>query len=1318
MKTGPCLRCLDTRPVPRTYIRHPCQQPGFLSFCVILLLLIPLAAPSAEKKVDRNAKRERKVARMDGDLIIGALFSVHHQPRATDATFRTCGGIREQYGIQRVEAMFHVLDQINANNSLLPGIKLGAEIRDSCWYSSVALEQSIEFIRDSISDETAEEEHCKATHNQPIVGVIGPGSSQVAIQVQNLLQLFNIPQIAYSATSKDLSDKRFFEYFLRVVPSDTLQAQAMVDIVLRYNWTYVSVVHTEGNYGASGIEAFKSLGLAAGLCIATADKIFSNSEEREFDRVILNLQKTASAVVVACFCEGETVRGLLAASQRLNASGQFVFIGSDGWADRHEVIVDYESEAVGGVTIKPKSAYSPEFDKYYLSLDPFNNTRNPWFREFWQHRFECQLKGPDADVSFDKQCTGYENLSTNYVQDTKMGFIIDAIYTMAHGLHNMYKKICPTQKSGLCPAMDPVEGSTLLQFLNNVSFYGYSGDLITFDKNGDPPGRYDIFNFQRLENNDAGYVKVGEWGDGNLVIDDDNMMWNRGRRGVVTSRCSPPCPKGQIKNIQNNQCCWVCTPCKENEYLLNDFKCEACSKGWWPDESLTGCKRIAVEYSKWGDTQSIVAIVFACIGIITTTFVTAIFVKNHDTPLVKASSRELCYILLAGIYMCYGMTFPLLAKPSVPVCYVQRIFLGLSFSVCYASLATKTNRIARILAGSKKKICTRKPRFMSATAQVIITTLIISVELGIIIAMLILQPPEAVYTYPSIKRVKLECFTSTLSMVAPLGFDMFLICMCTFYAFKTRNVPENFNEAKFIGFTMYTTCIIWLAFVPLYLSSNEMRTIVVCFSVSLSATVALACLFFQKTYIILFKPERNRRSSMTTSTLVRMHVGDPKPLGSLSSQDTPRSQADSRDWLMDKRSSVRKPMVMVHPSRQHNGRFSVFGRSLKRRKQNSGQASLMRAIERDLASTRSSPHRYRYSQSDVIPLTDSVSNNNVQESDIAEDANELTKMIPESEHEEADSGDQQISVVSEKVQVFYEQPMEESPKRSIDGIHCSLDDDSIELNCDQDFQEIHLSEPALLDVDTNDGDPRNSLDVRERTVSMDSRSSQGSQRPATSRASHSTGSRLQSSQSSLGRMSQGSCTIAEITEGIQSSQSGTSSSSSCNRINANGSVVTGAPEPTKKKLKRLRSLSDGEVDNRSPMNKSPECPSLSRTCSKNSDDILSLENCYSTRSYSAPHPGEEMTFVNNNPYSYSRDDYVRPVDNSRKSEIGRNDSLRDRESSPSPPLLSGHFSMSLFSGQRAPSNSELRTRKSGMMDYFMSASEGVEQLPDIPSSNV
>ena len=65
-----------------------------------------------------------------------------------------------------------------------------------------------------------------------LISIVGPASSSIALQVQNLLQLFSIPQIGYSATSKDLSDKSRFATFMRVVPSDFYQAQVYLKFYL------------------------------------------------------------------------------------------------------------------------------------------------------------------------------------------------------------------------------------------------------------------------------------------------------------------------------------------------------------------------------------------------------------------------------------------------------------------------------------------------------------------------------------------------------------------------------------------------------------------------------------------------------------------------------------------------------------------------------------------------------------------------------------------------------------------------------------------------------------------------------------------------------------------------------------------------------------------------------------------------------------------------------------------------------------------------------------------------------------------------------
>nr|7EPE_A Chain A, Metabotropic glutamate receptor 2 [Homo sapiens]7EPF_A Chain A, Metabotropic glutamate receptor 2 [Homo sapiens] len=405
------------------------------------------------------------------------------------------------------------------------------------------------------------------------------------------------------------------------------------------------------------------------------------------------------------------------------------------------------------------------------------------------------------------------------------------------------------------------------------------------------------------------------------------------------------------------------------------------------------------EYIRWGDAWAVGPVTIACLGALATLFVLGVFVRHNATPVVKASGRELCYILLGGVFLCYCMTFIFIAKPSTAVCTLRRLGLGTAFSVCYSALLTKTYRIARIF-GAKALIvygsttgnteytaetiareladagyevdsrdaasveagglfegfdlvllgCStwgddsielqddfiplfdsleetgaqgRKvacfgcgdssweyfcgavdaieeklknlgaeivqdglridgdpraarddivgwahdvrgaiPRFISPASQVAICLALISGQLLIVVAWLVVEAPgTGKETAPERREVvTLRCNHRDASMLGSLAYNVLLIALCTLYAFKTRKCPENFNEAKFIGFTMYTTCIIWLAFLPIfYVTSSDYRvqTTTMCVSVSLSGSVVLGCLFAPKLYIILFQPQKN-----------------------------------------------------------------------------------------------------------------------------------------------------------------------------------------------------------------------------------------------------------------------------------------------------------------------------------------------------------------------------------------------------------------------------------------------------------------------------
>ncbi|XP_041047810.1 glutamate receptor, metabotropic 2a [Carcharodon carcharias] len=826
--------------------------------------------------ISSNLPSGKKEIAIEGDLVIGGLFPVHEKGNGLE----DCGRINEQRGIQRLEAMLFALDAINKDPSILPGIKLGAHILDTCSKDTYALEQSLEFVRSSLTKVDETEYICPdgsyAIHDDTafaIAGVIGGSYSDVSIQVANLLRLFQIPQISYASTSAKLSDKSRYDYFARTVPPDFYQAKAMSDILRFFNWTYVSTVASEGDYGETGIEAFEQEARSRNICIATSEKVGRSMNQKTYDGVIKALMQKPNAKVVVLFTKSEDARELLAAARRLNVS--FMWVASDGWGALENVVKGNEQAANGAITIELAAHDIEEFTTYFINLSAYNNTRNSWFREFWEQKFHCSLRTLDC---------GRNSLKMKFEQETKIMFVLNAVYAMAHALHNMQRALCPNTTK-LCDNMRPMNGKKFYKdYIIKVHFDAPfqphdTKSEIRFDTFGDGIGRYNILNFQ-LKGGRYSYEKVGYWGE-DLTLNTSLIPW--AKSSIPTSQCSDPCAKNEAKSMQRGDvCCWLCIACHPYEFLYDEFTCMDCGPGRWPTEDLSSCYELPEEYIKWEDAWAIGPITISCLGFISTLCVFGIFVKNNNTPVVKASGRELCYILLIGVLMCYSMTLIFIAKPSTTVCTLRRLGLGSSFAVCYSALLTKTNRIARIFNGVKDG--TQRPRCISPTSQVVICLALISCQLIVVIVWLVVETPGTRKETTPEKRdiVTLKCNTKESSMLTSLTYTVVLIVLCTVYAFKTRKCPENFNEAKFIGFTMYTTCIIWLAFLPIfYVTSSDYRvqTTTMCISVSLSGSVVLGCLFAPKVHIILFQPQKNvvthrvatSRFSVTGSGAVHSH---------------------------------------------------------------------------------------------------------------------------------------------------------------------------------------------------------------------------------------------------------------------------------------------------------------------------------------------------------------------------------------------------------------------------------------------------------------
>ncbi|XP_071333620.1 glutamate receptor, metabotropic 6a [Trachinotus anak] len=810
--------------------------------------------------------------KITGDITLGGLFPIH----ARGPHGLPCGELKKEKGIHRMEAMLYALDQINSDPELLPNITLGARILDTCSRDTYALEQSLTFVQALIQKDTSD---IRCSNGEPpvirkperVVGVIGASASSVSIMVANILRLFEIPQVSYASTAPELSDNNRYDFFSRVVPPDSYQAQTMLDIVKALGWNYVSTLASEGNYGESGVDAFMQISReAGGVCIAQSVKIPREPTAGEFDKIIRRLMETSNARGVIIFANEDDIKCVLEAAKRANLTGHFLFVGSDSWGAKSSPITELEDVAEGAVTILPKRASIDGFDQYFVSRSLENNRRNIWFAEFWEDDFRCKLTRPGIKLDPDKKkCTGEERIGrdSSYEQEGKVQFVIDAVYAVAHALHNMHQDLCPGS-SGVCSNMDPVEGRSLLNYIRAVNFNGSAGTSVLFNENGDAPGRYDIFQFQMTNHSHPGYRVIGQWTN-NLRLNLEEMQWSGGDKSVPDSICSFPCKPGERKKmVKGVPCCWHCELCDGYQYQLDEFTCETCPSDMRPAPNRTTCRPTPIIKLEWNSPWALVPASLAMLGILATSAVVITFIRFNDTPIVRASGRELSYVLLTGIFLVYLITFLMIAEPGVVVCAFRRLLLGLGMAITYSAMLTKTNRIYRIFEQGKRSVT--PPKFISPTSQLIITFILISVQILGVFMWLAVIPPHTIIDYeelrppnPDLARGILKCDMSDLSIICCLSYSIVLMVTCTVYAVKSRGVPETFNEAKPIGFTMYTTCIVWLAFVPIFFGTAQstekmfIQTATLTVSMSLSASVSLGMLYLPKVYVIIFHPEQN-----------------------------------------------------------------------------------------------------------------------------------------------------------------------------------------------------------------------------------------------------------------------------------------------------------------------------------------------------------------------------------------------------------------------------------------------------------------------------
>ncbi|GFS23618.1 metabotropic glutamate receptor [Elysia marginata] len=539
-----------------------------------------------------------------------------------------------------------------------------------------------------------------------ISGVLGAPSSQTSIQVANLLKLFRIPQISFFSTSAALSSKERFPYFLRTIPSDVYQAEAIIALVNFFGWKYVSIVYEESSYGMSGYNELENLIGQHDICFGAREKLMKDSgvaKEEDYEAVVKNLLKKHLARGVIVFASDQEVAGLMQAVRRMGLTGRVwqAHITNSRMACSWVPILQLE----GAVTVLPQAEEVQGFKEYFLSLRPDTNERNPWFTEYWEQYFGCRY--PESrETPFNREynitCTGQEQVPRDrFSMEAQLQFVSDSVLAFAYAFKEMHQVLCGGTP-GLCDAMREISGQDIREHLLKVRFTGLSGQKFQFLSNGDGPSRYQILNYRRNGDGEYEWATVGYFRNGVLNIT-SGVQFRASEPLYPPSVCKRKCGRRQAIDIDTVEpCCSSCKDCQKYQYRPEPTRCEECPMGTLPSYNMSMCLEIPPIYLTFTDATALVAMTFSTLGILAITFTGVVFLLHANTPVVKASGRELSFVLLLGIFLCYTMTFLLITKPSKLVCGAQTIGIGFCFSVCYSAILTKTNRIARIFRAGER----------------------------------------------------------------------------------------------------------------------------------------------------------------------------------------------------------------------------------------------------------------------------------------------------------------------------------------------------------------------------------------------------------------------------------------------------------------------------------------------------------------------------------------------------------------------------------------------------------------------------------------
>ncbi|XP_030007208.1 vomeronasal type-2 receptor 1-like [Sphaeramia orbicularis] len=680
------------------------------------------------------------------------------------------------------------------------------------------------------------------------------------------------PIISHFATCACLSDKVKYPSFLRTIPSDYYQSRALAQLVKHFGWTWVGAVRTNDDYGNNGMAIFIEAAEQLGICLEYSIYMFRTDPPEKIQKVV-NVIKGSTSKVIVAFLSHMDMDVLIHQLSYHNMTG-YQWVGSESWIfDSQIAVMDTHHILDGAIGVSIPEAHVSGMKEFILDVKPFISSGSKLFIEFWETLFSCKFNQSNLSDGNKKECTGDEDLFEIQNSFTDMSLmpifnnVYKAVYAVAHALHNILG--C----NETCDNKTPLDPLTILQHIRKIRFKTKEGDEVYFNENGDPAAKYEIINWQPTQNGIADFVTVGLY-DASLPTErqlyiekNKTIIWTWNSLQVPLSVCSEKCPPGTRKVLQKGKpvCCYDCIQCAEGEFsnITDSVICEQCPPEFWSNEKRDACVKKETEFLSYEEIMGCLLTAASLFGTCMTCLVACIFFRYRKTPIVRANNAELSFLLLFSLTLCFLCSLTFIGQPSEWSCMLRHTAFGITFVLCISCVLGKT--IVVLMAFRATLPGSNVMKWFGPVQQRLSVVGFTLIQVLICILWLTISPPYPFKNFKEFKdKIIIECaLGSAIGFWAVLGYIGLLALLCFVLAFLARKLPDNFNEAKFITFSMLIFCAVWITFIPAYVSSpGKFSVAVEIFAILASSFGLLICIFVPKCYIILLKPEKNTKKNM------------------------------------------------------------------------------------------------------------------------------------------------------------------------------------------------------------------------------------------------------------------------------------------------------------------------------------------------------------------------------------------------------------------------------------------------------------------------